>query len=68
MLPVQRITVWYDDTSEDKSWIVSLDTDHTTDTLHVTETEGAALILGRQEAKKRGLNLYDAKGKELALE
>lgn len=65
MLPVKRISVWFDSTSEDTSWIVSVDTNNTTDTIHVADTEARALELGRQEAKKRGLNLYDAKGKEL---
>ena len=47
-----RISVWYDSTSDAHGWIVSRDTDTTTDTLVVCSSRDEALAAARECARE----------------
>lgn len=53
-----RITVWYDRTSDNRAYIVSLDTENSTSTLHAfPRSKRRAIAAAKREAKHRNLPL-----------
>ena len=57
MTTTDKISVWFDGTSDDSGWIVSRDNPEGSDTLRVFIDRDTAMAYGRDYAVRRGLPL-----------